>query len=187
MTKHADAYDWNEDAVARLRLMHSEGYTGGQIALAFGVSRNTIIGKTHRLHLGQRGMPTDPVRMAPTVSQQPTKSRAKPRSEWKRKAPRTSLPTLATPINPRPLPPPEPSTATAVTTLAIAPGQCKWPLNDGKPEWLHCGAPADGSYCEHHVIRSRSIGTHSERAAVARARDPGITGRSPRRERRPAR
>lgn len=42
---------------------------------------------------------------------------------------------------------------------------CMWPLNDGGP-YLFCGhVKFRGSYCQHHVIRSRGVGTESERRA----------------------
>lgn len=43
-----------------------------------------------------------------------------------------------------------------VTTHALKRGQCSWPLNDGRPEWRHCGAPAKGPYCPAHKARSYS-------------------------------
>lgn len=42
---------------------------------------------------------------------------------------------------------------------------CMWPLNDGGP-YLFCGhVKFRGSYCQHHVTRSRGVGTESERRA----------------------
>lgn len=43
---------------------------------------------------------------------------------------------------------------------------CWWPLNDGGP-YVFCGHARLGaySYCERHVIRSRGVGSESERRA----------------------
>lgn len=172
MSRHVNEFDWNAEAVERLRQMCEQGYSGGQIALIMGLSRNAVCGKIERLGL-VRAYPSEVVKLAPTVAQPAGRSRAKPRSEWKKREPRKpkeqhqSLPTLAEPVKPRALPAHEPSTLTAVTTGELQSQHCRWPLNDGKPEWLHCGAMAcDGPYCPDHRARAFSGGTRSERAAA---------------------
>ena len=69
------------------------------------------------------------------------------------------LPQPITIAEPEPMPKPEPvaePSVEPVTTLALARGQCKFPVNDGKPEWLHCGARATGPYCDSHRARMYS-------------------------------
>lgn len=173
MSRHLNEFDWNDAAVDRLRKMNDEGYTGGQIAQAWGVTRNVICAKINRLGL-KRGEPTDLARMAATVHDSARKSRAKPPGERKQKTahkPRAEqhkpLPLLATAAKPRALPPNETPTDTAVTTLELQPSQCKWVITADSP-FLHCGAQRvyGRPYCSAHVAKAFNVGTKSERSAT---------------------
>lgn len=46
-------FDWTPGAVARLREAWAAGMSGGQIAAELGCTRNSILGKVHRLKLSQ--------------------------------------------------------------------------------------------------------------------------------------
>lgn len=46
-------FDWTDARVATLKELHQQGLSAGQIAARIGgISRNAVIGKVHRLHLG---------------------------------------------------------------------------------------------------------------------------------------
>jgi len=143
---------WSDDARAdRLKVLWGQGKSASEVArivsVEFGVAvtRNSVLSRVHRWGLPLRitGRKRSASTFLPASAQQP---KAKP------------LPTT---------PAPEPSAEFAVSTLDLAPGQCKWPLNDGRPQWLHCGAQADdGPYCEFHARKSRGAGSLGERAAA---------------------
>ena len=60
--------EWNEDRVNKLKSMWADGYSSGRIAQEFGVTRNTIAGKAHRLGLRREvkaKMPPKPKRALP--------------------------------------------------------------------------------------------------------------------------
>lgn len=90
MNARVGDFDWNDEAVERLRQACDDGYTAGQIVILFGdtygiaITRSAIGGKIKRLGL-TRGEAGDEAKMASTIPQPAPKSRAKPKSEWKRK------------------------------------------------------------------------------------------------------
>jgi hypothetical protein len=46
-----DKFSWTDEAIERLKKLHGEGLSGSEIAARFGISRNAIIGKMHRVGL----------------------------------------------------------------------------------------------------------------------------------------
>lgn len=142
MSRHANEFAWTEDATERLRKMCADGYTSGQIALAFGVSRNAVCGKIERLHL-PRGVPTEDAKAAATVSQPAPRSRAKPRSEWKPRAPRKRPAFViqhSEPTEPAPMPEMKAAVeSNPVRMIEATNNQCRWVL-DGYDVPTVCGA-----------------------------------------------
>lgn len=55
--------DWNEEAIARLRVLWDEGHSTAEIGRRMSVSKNAIVGKAHRLNLPAR---PSPIRRDPT-------------------------------------------------------------------------------------------------------------------------
>ena len=127
-----------------MRDLAAQGLSASQIANHLGgVTRSAVIGQMKRRGIdlkNKRGGRHD------TVAELPAPVVAEPE-------------TVPTP-EPVAEPSPEP-----VTTLALARGQCKFPINDGVPQWLHCGASAlRGPYCNEH--RSRMYSQSHKREAV---------------------
>jgi GcrA cell cycle regulator len=54
-----NGYDWNDAAIQRLRDLWAEGHSTAEIGRRMHVSKNSIVGKAHRLDLPKR---LDPVR-----------------------------------------------------------------------------------------------------------------------------
>lgn len=52
-------FDWNDAAIQRLRDLWADGHSTAEIGRRMGVSKNSIVGKAHRLDLAKRA---DPVR-----------------------------------------------------------------------------------------------------------------------------
>jgi len=126
----------------RLLELYAEGHTMRDITeklnAEFGLdlTRNSIIGRTHRLKL--------PAREAPVREKVKRVYVYKPRPRRVR---------VDAPIAPD-MPAPR-GEGTALTIYQLASGDCKWPLGDiqDRPPFLFCGRDAgDASYCpEHHA------------------------------------
>jgi GcrA cell cycle regulator len=64
--KRPDGKRWDEQTVEQLKMLWAHGLSARQIAIKFGISRNSVIGKVHRLGLTGRNVqvrkPEDPNR-----------------------------------------------------------------------------------------------------------------------------
>ncbi len=129
---------WTDERIAELQRLWAEGYSAGEIAveLRFG-TRSAVLGKLARLGL-QRRKPeraSKPLR-AKSIVRRPVFIASKP----------------------EPLPPPPPP-AEGVTFMQLTERSCRWPLGEGKPEWMYqravffCGAARGRGfpYCPHHM------------------------------------
>lgn len=138
------------------------------VASGFAFSRNAVIGKLHRT--GRTRNPTSAKvmqdmndgsalrkRMAEKAAAKPAKVASTP--------PRAAAPPPMPPAPPAAAVAPEPTPPLRlqhppIGILALTSRTCRWPVNDGAPEWLFCGAPApeDESqpYCPCHAGMARS-------------------------------
>lgn len=115
---------WTDARVDRLKVLYAEGLSCSQIAAEIGhVSRNSIIGKVHRLKLERRGANSN--RLINSGSKPGPKPKAMRCEE-------------VVPLN--------------VSLFDLAHGQCKFPYGDG-PAFVFCGHEAlkDRSYCGPHM------------------------------------
>jgi GcrA cell cycle regulator len=135
--------EWSSEMESRLRTLAAEGLSYGAIGREFGLSRNAVIAKAHRMNL--------PARPSPIVKSDALKPARRARGgKWAWvEAPASStlapLPVVAD------MPPP---VAPLVPVRAGGGRECCWPMNNpprGKP-WLFCGAvtAAGKSYCAEH-------------------------------------
>lgn len=151
--------DWSDDAIRQLRKLWDEGLSAAQIGLRLRTSKNSIVGKAHRIGL--------PPRVSPIVRKVEPGPSYTPRVRS-----RPTLQPLPSLQHPAPLPvPPEPDRIPR--KLAPSPFlTCQWITTDNRP-WLFCGATTtDGSaYCSEHdarcyVIMSRVSSSCEEDAAA---------------------
>lgn len=156
--------DWTSEAIERLRVLWSEGHSTAEIGRRMGVSKNSVVGKAHRLQLSPRPSPIrrDPAAVRPVAAGR-----------------RPTLPPLrvvaATPPQPAPAmvqPRPEPRPVRlAEARMAEAPvaakpasilrpfaraaaRSCCWPIGEpGTPGFRFCTADALNSkpYCAEHA------------------------------------
>jgi GcrA cell cycle regulator len=119
-----------------------------------GVSRNSVIGKIHRL--GLSGKYRRPREGRPRMRARANFMPVAPGKSGKSEMPqmRTNKRPLAFPAPPLPpLPPPDPPVG-AFDLLDLRHGMCRYPSGDRVP-FRFCGAPQarDSSYCpEHHAL-----------------------------------
>ena len=142
--------DWSEAELLTLRDLWTAGVTTRLIGVELGRSRNSVVGKAHRLelaprpsHIGRkRGEALPPPKPRPVV----VRVRLRP----------VQIASLGRrPPAPPPSAPPEPPQAPEAGW-----GTCTWVTSEGRP-WTFCGAPvvAPGrSFCaEHHAIAYHPI------------------------------
>jgi GcrA cell cycle regulator len=146
-----ESYDWNDEAISRLRSLWDEGHAAAEIGRRLGVSKSAVIGKAHRLHLPARPSP---------VRRQPNQTGPRPPPQ------RAPAPTLAemVPVRlaastsgpPEAATRPDPAPPQSAPTPA-EPGTantCCWPIGDpGTPTFRFCGNPALATrpYCAEHA------------------------------------
>lgn len=144
----AGAEGWTDERVELVKKLWQEGLSASQIAKQLGgVSRNTVIGKVHRLGLAGRAMPSLPTRAA---RRQPKPAgRVNQQRIWAEQAkPKTAAPPA---LRSQPLPVETDQVGTA-TVLTLGAHMCKWPIGDpALPNFTLCGRRAEGSYCSEHA------------------------------------
>jgi GcrA cell cycle regulator len=175
---------WTNEHIKLLdRLWNQDGFTASRCAYLLGpeFTRNSVIGKVHRLGFPKRGKPR-PSRAGVPWSDA-AKARAQKRmAERQARASKKVNPTVAR-IKAPPVdkfkPDPEalavgawnalPDT-TPIGMMDLTATTCRWPIGDGPP-FLFCGcAVAEGSsYCPTHKHIGTGKGTVGEQNAVKAA------------------
>lgn len=193
--------DWNEGLVAKLTDRWLKGLQVLEIANELGVSRNSVIGKAHRLKLPPRPNPCKPRAGAPARNNLPPVIGGDPMT---RKARRVRVRAKVLP-KPRKIvvvtgiPPMSAEVATRLAYFKTLPTNghaCSFPLGEPKTPGFHpCGASALESYpyCAEHSALSfikaktpkrsnlagqppQSPGDHAHDQDVNREVDQGLTG-----------
>lgn len=153
--------DWNEEAIARLRSMWADGLTTAEIGRRLGVTKNAVVGKSHRLLLPPR---PSPIRRLPAGET--------PRPQARRTVGPTLPPlhnTLRAPV-PAAVSTASVSVRASLASAAAAPRPpalravpsmagnrittCCWPLGEpGTPSFHFCddAAQANKPYCGAHA------------------------------------
>lgn len=140
---------WTKERTDALKRYVGEGFSGTEIGLQLGCSRNSVISKTNRAGLQLKGRPLD--QRSRTLAPKP---RGRPPKTAQQRADEARSPV---PLPAQPLPPtigPTP-TSRPCSILDFTNSTCRWPITEGSP-WLFCGAPeadlAGGcAYCAVHA------------------------------------
>lgn len=159
--------EWTDEIVSRLRQLWDEGLSTAEIGRRLNISKNSVVGKAHRLDLPARPSPirrdpsgAAPARPAPARVTGPTlPSLAEPAEPApaampvaeaappvRQAAPARAVPARPTLVSSRPAQP-QPRAA------ARAPSCC-WPIGEpGTPSFRFCGDPAlvGKPYCQPHA------------------------------------
>lgn len=154
---HAD-FDWNDETIGRLRVLWAEGHSTAEIGRRLGVSKNAVVGKSHRLKLTARPSPIrrDGSGQAP----RPRRPRCPSLAEFQsplRSAP-ASRPTPVQTVLTQPAPP---MTTTPIRAPLLGRQPCCWPIGEpGTRSFRSCNAinEAGKPYCpEHCTIAYRKV------------------------------
>ncbi len=137
--RHDSISSWTPALESELRRLWDAGISAIKIGRELGMTKNSVVGKAHRLHLSSRPSPIRP----PGAGHVPKPPKQKP------------LPVVAVKpaiVAPPPVPP-------VVIALPVLRGGCQYPLwldgerpryRDGEP--LVCGEARErGSYCRCHA------------------------------------
>lgn len=130
---------WNEERTTTLKELWEQGYSASQIGKELGCTRNSIIGKAHRLDLPRR----DHVKPDPALPPLPRKPR------------RYSHMIKMKSSVPLPPPAPAPSPGIGVQLIDLEARHCRFVIgssNEGHKLALYCGQDkAYGPYCAYHA------------------------------------
>lgn len=142
---------WTDEAVEELKRMWDRGMTTGQIAKALNVTKNSIIGKVHRLCLTARPSPikktdAEPKEKKPAKKEAPVKEKKKATESRQAKI-------EVKEVEAKPAP-----KATAETTniplVKLDNHTCRWPMGDPRDDdFCFCGKRirTGQTYCEEHA------------------------------------
>lgn len=149
--------EWNDETIARIRTLWSEGHSTAEIGRRMGVSKNAVVGKAHRLNLPARPSPIRRGTGEKRATVRPTIRRVTgPTLPALQSVPRQTAsphagPSGMTPAHKasamiRPVPSqPRPSGRVS---------SCCWPLGEpGTPQFRFCGDPTIPAkpYCDEHA------------------------------------
>ena len=127
---------WTEQMVEDLRKMWKEGLTTGEIGKRLGVSKNSIVGKVHRLGLSSK---------AEKITSDESNKKAEAVKESKKEEH-----FISTKIESKP----QVRKDGKVMLTSLDNHTCRWPIGDPKDENFHfCGKKVrlGQTYCEEHA------------------------------------
>ena len=149
--------EWNDETIARIRALWSEGHSTAEIGRRMGISKNAVVGKAHRLSLPARPSP---------IRRGTGEKRASTRSPIRRVTGPTlpALQSVPRPVQAAPPAPigfaPAPKPPVVLRTVPSQPrpsgriSSCCWPLGEpGTPDFHFCGDPTMPAkpYCDEHA------------------------------------
>ena len=159
----ASGIDWTEDTIARLRVFWRDGFSTAEIGRRMGTTKNSVVGKAHRLGLPPR---PSPIRGKGSTPRLPAPARTRGLS---RSPPRPVADSLPPKRPPRPPaapqtpparadpPPPPPALCKPERPALPRPAlrqPCCWPIgHPGRPGFRFCDADAmpRKPYCAEHA------------------------------------
>ncbi len=165
MTK-ANETVWSADKVTQLRGLWMEGHSAKQIGRMMQITKNSVIGKVHRLLLPARA---SPLKKPASNAGCTTSSATEPRKSFPAALPvKVRKTIMALPVTPpakivadaaSAIPPAIPPVATPQRPpeKTLRSSACQWPSGQpGRPGFRLCGEPAllGKPYCEAHCCRA---------------------------------
>lgn len=141
---------WTDEVVEELRRMWDKGMTTGQIAKALNVTKNSIIGKVHRLCLTARPspikkMPAKDVNKKPVAAEKKTRSTPSSSKSVSNENNKTIDEAVSSANLPEEL---------NIPLVKLDNHTCRWPLGDPRDDdFCFCGRriKTGQTYCEEHA------------------------------------
>lgn len=144
---------WTEERVELLRELWNGQFSASRIAAQLGITRNSVLGKLHRLGLSGRGKPATSLKRQRKQELHRRRVRVcRPASigSTALNADPAELPHLAKPLEAVVVP-----IAKKLTIGALTEHTCKWPIGDPREHDFHyCGHDSLQGlpYCQHHAL-----------------------------------
>jgi GcrA cell cycle regulator len=151
---------WTDERVTELMRLWEAGRSASEIGRLLGVSKNSVVGKAHRMKLKARPSPIKRG-ASPQVRRVAVASIPKPA---------VHAPPAAKPVETRmAAPAPAPRPARSVARSNGKGPNCLWPIGDpGEQDFHFCGAPAvhGKPYCDEHCARAYIVRHRSDSEAA---------------------
>ncbi|MGF1628778.1 MAG: GcrA family cell cycle regulator [Kiloniellaceae bacterium] len=151
---------WTEERVAELMRLWEAGRSASEIGRLLGVSKNSVVGKAHRMKLKAR---PSPIKRGSTPHVRRVAIATIPKPVAQAATAPKPAETRVSAAAPAPRP---------VRAVARANGKgpsCLWPIGDpGDQDFHFCGAPAVAGkpYCDEHCARAYIVRNRSESEAA---------------------
>lgn len=152
---------WTDEKIEDLKKLWAKGLSTAEIGRELGVSKNAVVGKSHRLGLKPRPSP---------ISGKPAETTAA----------NGTAPAAAAPAKTKAVKPAKPKASEKIGDIIdLGPQMCRWPFNDPGDEDFHfCGRQVAPSkpYCPEHCAvayvtksnsRDRSSSSSSSSASAS--------------------
>lgn len=150
---------WTDEMVEDLRRMWKEGLTTGEIGKRLGVSKNSIVGKVHRLGLSGRPSPIKKKEsIAGSIAPEAVKTEKNKSQKTAKPVLKTTVPAVEKTTEKKEAPKNCNSAKEApsngfISLTDLDNHTCRWPLGDPKDENFHfCGKKVriGQTYCDEH-------------------------------------
>jgi len=156
---------WTPDRIQQLIALWNEGLSTSEIGRRLGVTKNSVVGKVHRLGLKKRA---SPIRTGPSITTKKPRP-ASPKVQAKVDAVAEARAVEAAPAEARPVPKKKPGEL--VRMEALRPGMCNWPVGEpGADDFHFCGEKTvpEKPYCAEHCERAyvKSVKKNGRTAAA---------------------
>lgn len=148
------------ELTAEIAKRWNEGWTGGELAEAYGMTRNAVIGMANR-NRGLFVMKPPPPALVKVATARREKKAKREKKERKLKMQQGIIETP-------PMVPPEP-VERVYTLMDLGPRSCRWPVNNGDP-YLFCGEITENHnqvYCCEHRARAVVPTVYKKRKPMA--------------------
>ena len=159
MQYSSNDFAWKTDTIARLKSLWAEGHSTAEIGRRMGISKNAVVGKSHRLDLLGRPSPirNDGVSRSPA----PRRRRCPSLAELQNRPASASIspPVTALPVDAGPKPPqfapvvPIIRETIPIRTAILGNQPCCWPIGEpATPNFRFCETPNEAGrpYCPEH-------------------------------------
>ena len=171
MSTASTDFDWNDAAISRLKALWAEGHSTAEIGRRKGISKNAVIGKSHRLDLAAR---PSPIRLGGQAKERrPRRISCPSLAELQGRPPVEAKPAITVPppppvrvAAPRLVVPPAPEPPARTPLLSKHP--CAWPIGEpGTKSFRFCAdlAQAGKPYCPGHCVQAYVEKTRRRQAA----------------------
>ena len=171
MSTASTDFNWNDAAISRLKALWAEGHSTAEIGRRMGISKNAVIGKSHRLDLAARPSPIRPGGQA--KERRPRRLSCPSLAELQGRPPVEAKPAITVPppppvrvAAPRLVVPPAPEPPARTPLLSKHP--CAWPIGEpGTKSFRFCAelAQAGKPYCPGHCVQAYVERTKRRQAA----------------------